>query len=148
MLTNIGDGQTTRWLTAGNQLNISRATIELDYMNGTYFQSAFSPEEKMYMANDQTLIVSYKQHITKQNDWAVGVKGIWDKRINQDINQTMYSKYTATALIEYYPLKKDNLNIHVAYAYCRTNFNKEVVAYNINNQNHIITGVRWFFTLL
>lgn len=148
MISNVDKDKTTQWITIGNQLILGSSTLELEYMNGAYYQPATWNENTLFMANDQTAIASYKLFFGKNNRWAFGVKGMWDKRRDKDLSRTVYNKYTASTLLEYYPLGGDKLNVHLAYAFCRTNYNKAITGYNPNNQNRILTGFRWFFSII
>ncbi|MCC8147000.1 MAG: OprO/OprP family phosphate-selective porin [Bacteroidales bacterium] len=136
------------WITVGNQLNIQRLIVELDYLIGNRnmdYGSIVNEELGSRYVQDQSVSLNLKYNLGK---WRPAVKGTWNQRYDKNWKENAYESAGLQAALEFYPfthpLTKD-LRFHIAYTYSHIDFQGKFAEQKNANNHVILAGTRWLF---
>lgn len=140
------------FFTLGVQINPTRHfTTELDYYNGLRMMSILKDPAYTYdpvndpTVHDQSFAANFKYHTDK---WTFFVKGIWDQRKDSKISATALDNWGINTGLEYYPLKGQNLRIHLVYSYLNTEYKYTFTTLPTEERNSVTLGVRWLLNVM
>lgn len=139
------------FFTLGLQLNAGHFCTELDYYNGLRMMTISKSPSIVYdpvndpTVHDQSFAANFKYY---KNKWGLFVKGLWDERRDSRADSKAYENWGLNTGIEYYPLKGENLRIHLVYGYRSTDYKYTFISKPTEELNSITLGVRWLFNVM
>lgn len=127
----------------GNQINIGRVSIDLDYMQLSRFNEYQFNDSKLIKTTDRSYLANVKWLLPK-NRVTLQLKGVYDE--SRAFGRQINEQITTSCVCEYNLIPKYGLSLHAAYAYRINNTPEEFSnEFLTKNENLILTGFSWNF---
>lgn len=142
-LTNADKGKFLHQYMIGNQININRVSIDLDYMQLSRFSNYDFHDAHHIKTTDRSYLAQIKWLLPKDKV-TLGLKGVYDE--SRAFGRQVNEQLTTSATIEYNLFPQYGLSLHAAYAYRINNTPQDFANdFKNKNENMILTGFSWNF---
>lgn len=130
----------------GNQINIGRVSIDLDYMQLSRFNDYTFNNSKQIKTTDRSYLSKIKW-LLPNDRFNLQLKGVYDE--SRAFGRQINEQITTSCACEYNLLPKYGLSLHAAYTYRINNTPEEFSnEFYTKNENMILTGFSWNFKAL
>ena len=145
-LINADKGKFLHQYMLGNQINIGRVSVDLDYMQLSRFSDYEYNDSKRIKTTDRSYLANVKWLLPK-NRVTLQLKCVYDE--SRAFGRCVNEQITTSTVCEYNLFPQYGLSLHAAYAYRINNTPEEFAsAFQTKNENMIVTGFSWNFKAL